>query len=113
MRILLLLGLVVAGCGGSSDSSATGNCDQPSAQSHTCIDYSGPSDVVTAYKGTCQNTSGSWKDGATCSHAGAVGGCRASNAMLKLTYTTWFYGPALDAATVQQSCQSPDVFVTP
>jgi hypothetical protein len=110
MRTLLLLGLVIAGCGGStSGSGVSGSCDTQSVN-YACIDYEGPADIIAAYKNACSG--GTWKAGTGCSHAGAVGGCRASDSTLKLTYTTWQYPPqTVDA--VKQACQSPDVFVAP
>jgi hypothetical protein len=110
MRLTLVLGLLLAGCGGtgSSSSSASGSCDTQSVNS-ACIDYSGPAAIIAEYKSACSG--GTWRDGG-CPHANSVGGCRASDTTLKLTYTTWQYPPQTTDA-VKQACQAPEVFVTP
>jgi len=95
MKLLALVPFLFACGGGTVD----GSCDSQSLNG-ACIEYMGPSDVVTTYKNNC--APGTWTDG-PCTATNRVGGCRSTDNGLKLTYTTWFYPPNT-TSSVMQSC---------
>jgi hypothetical protein len=105
MRLALFFSLLLAcgGDGGSGDPATPGGSCDTRMQNSTCIEYSGPQSVVDVYKNSC--APGTWLTGA-CPTAGRVGGCRLSDASLKLTYTQNLYGPGFSAAAAMQACAS-------
>jgi hypothetical protein len=103
---ILLLGLCACGSG---DTTVNGSCDTR-AVNDACSEYAGPSSIVAQYKTQCPAGS-TWKD-ALCDHSGTVGGCRNSDATLKLTYTNWFFAPQT-TATVMANCTAPSTYVAP
>lgn len=101
--VFSVFSVFLAACGGDGSGDPTmpnGSCDTRT-QNSVCIDYSGPQAVVDTYKNNC--APGTWST-APCPTSGRVGGCRLSDAGLKLTYTQQMYGPVFSAATAMQTC---------
>ncbi|MBL9003978.1 MAG: hypothetical protein JNJ46_07010 [Myxococcales bacterium] len=101
LPIVLLFLVACGGDGGSGDPAMpNGSCDTR-MQNSVCIEYSGPQSVVDVYKNNC--APGTWSTGA-CPTTNRVGGCRLSDAGLKLTYTQQLYSPAFSTSTAMQGC---------
>jgi hypothetical protein len=102
MKLVLILGAFLYGCGGSG-----GSCDQRSGN-HLCQEYDASSDVLATYKTGCI---GIWKDG-PCDRTASVGGCKTVTPTTGITITTWYYPPSM-MSDVQTTCMSPNTFVSP
>ncbi len=116
---IALLGLALAGCGGSDNASDGGggggaggggslvSCDSVQGTTHVCVEVSGDHAAKKALMDGCPSTS---TVGTGCSKTGQVGGCKRTEA----TYSTWYwsYAPAT-AADVMGSCGDKKVYVAP
>jgi hypothetical protein len=91
-----LIGLVVVLCAVGCGSSPSGSCDKRATDS-TCTDWSGDASLDNV-KTQCGSE---WHDG-SCTHLGAVAGCK--HGVNGLTATEWFYPPMYTAALAMQGC---------
>lgn len=114
------LGLFTMGCGGSN--SASYSCDITKSGTHTCSDYSVSvtSGDISALTGAGQTacTSQGGTSVASCSHTGAVGGCKITSSAssggntVTNVATSWYYSGT--AANVMTLCTAANgTFVTP
>ena len=80
------------------------SCDYPSKKPHVCVDvaWSGGSYSEISGRSSCAEKQG--RSVASCSHAGAVGGCKVSmgGGDVSMSTTNWQYGG--DAAQFSAAC---------
>jgi hypothetical protein len=97
------LALLFVGCGGGTSGSFS--CDVASATTHACTDTTwsgGNSDPSSTLMQSCTGNGGMVVS--SCSHTGAVGGCKntISQGSVSISTTQWYYSGT--ASTLMSSC---------